>query len=119
MKKTIILLILIVILLSGCGESASSPALITSTQTLPAPTNTESPTSTLTPTEAGPKEGDTYTVTENGHMYEYTYNAEVGGKVRALGSYSLLDFDNNNYGQVALRISDEINGEKKIAIFNL
>jgi hypothetical protein len=126
MKKTIILLILIVIPLSGCGESASSPVPVISTQTLPAPTNTESPTSTPTATSdplAGAPEGTTginsagqwiKTVTENGHNYEYVYNAEAGQWVREIASFPL--WDGTVYGYVIYTITacENVPGERSV-----
>jgi hypothetical protein len=126
MKKIIALLILIVILLSGCGESASTPATVTSTQTLPDPTNTESPTSTPTVTPdplAGAPEGSTginstgqwtKTVTENGYEYGYIYSAESGQWVREIARFPLMGV--TKFGKVIYTISayENVPGERSV-----
>ncbi len=124
MKKTIALLTLIVILLSGCSESASSPA--TSTQTLPAPTNTESPTSTPTTTPdplSGAPEGTTginsagqwiKAVAENGHNYEYIYNTEAGEWIREIARFPLWDSVVYDYVIYTISAYENTPGERSV-----
>jgi hypothetical protein len=125
-KKTIILLILIIFLLSGCSKSVSPPTLVTSTQTLPVPTNTESPTSTPTVTPdplADAPEGTTginsagqwtKTVTENGHKYAYIYNVELTQWVREVSNFPLLDYPYWNFLPYKILITEGTLGERNL-----
>ena len=123
MKKTIILSILIVVLLSGCSESVSSPAPVTFTHTLPAPTNTESPAPTVTPDPlADAPEGTTginsagqwtKTVMENEHNYEYIYNTELGW-LREVGKFYIFDWPTFNGIPYKILVTEKAFGERNI-----
>lgn len=119
MKPTV-LITLAVLFLSACQTntapptSSAEPTLPTSTPEAPvSATPTPVAAASAIPTETGPKADDKTIVTENEHKYEYFYNEELGN-LRTLGAYSILDFDNNNYGQVTLKISDKVKGERSL-----
>lgn len=124
------ILIFLFIFLASCGTAVedspkiTSPSIqtITLTPIISSPTPTSIP---LTPTATGPKEGDTYTVTEDEHEYTYTYTkldvAEdgevVAGYVREVANFPMIDYPGVNFIPFEILVADSVSAERAILEF--
>lgn len=118
MKKFTLILIWVMFLLYACVPVIqTSEPFQTRIPFTPTSSSTETPTPTevvATPTEIGPKAGDTYSVTENGYTYEYTYNAELGQGVREVANFPLMDTPIYNYIPFKIFITDNTLNERNL-----
>ncbi len=111
-------------------ELTSVPESTPVSESIPTPQPTETPTPVptptevaATPTEAGPKEGDKTTVTENGYTYNYKLtnlgiSKETGESIfqnvrKFLDSY-MFDWPTFNGARIQVNITDKALGERSI-----
>ncbi len=123
--KPLILKLLIALLLSSCQAGSPTLSPISAEATLP-PRSTEIPTPTevvVTPTEAGPKEGDKTSVTENGYTYNYTLTnlgetkdgEPILQNVRKVADFFLYDWPTfEGAARFQLNITDKAPGERSL-----
>ncbi len=122
MKTKILLTVILSTILVSCAPvSISTPTetlvptfMRTVTPIPPTPTTPPEPSLTPIPIQAGPKNGDTRTVTENGHDYAYTYDAELEQWVRKVADFPLWDSTKFNYVPFRISITDSAHGERNV-----
>lgn len=115
--KTLLTVILSIILASCAPVSNTTPietlvptATITLSPIPPTPTATPEPSANSL-SEAGPKDGERHTVSENGLNYEYVYNAELGQWEREVGTIILFDVSLRNYVPYSISTLENVEAE--------